>query len=209
MAESKPKKTILKIDLDTSLTDVLKYDKEGLELSFETSPERFKHLGKEIVEALSRSNKKNYWVSYGMMRKEKDDLSSTPQIQINPRYASANTQFEFNVTDPGFKAKYTCSWLRPEQTQSARVNGYTFVEKSDPIECFNRDSQGRPIVGVTGAVEQVLMKIPTEIYVKRKNAARAESMRRGSMAEDKIMAILEEAGGKPHKIEVKKEKVQQ
>jgi hypothetical protein len=194
----KPEVKITKviITIDTKLSDVIKYDREGIQMIFESTPGKFLELGDEIVKALSSQARMNYLVSYGLMRKERDTLTSTPQVTVRGRFAKAADRLAVDAPPEWSKKWHTC-WKRPDQLHAALGMGYTYVTRDDPISGFMTDPAGHYIVGVAGAEELVLLKIPRETYEAMQKANRDESKRRNQIMDEETKENIRKLGGKP------------
>ena len=189
------KKADLNITLDTKTSSVIEYDREGLSLKFESAPGLFKELGKEVLESLSTENRNSYFISYGLMRKEKDSIISTSGLVVNPVYANATNRTKVDAP-PEFRKLWQLCWKRPDQLQMAKSKGYKYVTQDDPVTGFSRDARGHWIVGVAGAIELELMKVPKVIYDGIKNKYREESRLRNASLEDESRENLKRLGAK-------------
>ena len=184
------------ITIDTDVKDIVKLDSEGVSLSFESSPGKFKHLSEDVLGLLSKMNVSSYWVSYGLMRKEQDQIYSTDGIKISPRDATATHRTNVTITDPDWGKKWHLCWKRPDQLQKAKSDGYQVVAKTDPVAGFARNPSGLITVGVAGDDELVLMKVPQDIFLAIKRSISNESRRRGAAIKDQYNDQVERLGGK-------------
>jgi len=185
----------MKIGVDTSVEDVVRFDNEGFELIFDEAPGKFKELVVEEVKQLSRRNQLQYHQAFFLNKQAvKDAEDPWSGIEVTGRFSTATQRLDVYGKD---EDKWHYAWRRPDELTQAAYEGAKVVAKSEGIAAFTSTPHNRVSVGAFGKEELILMKTPRELHDKRTeefvraNKERADGIERGAYEE------LKEKGSKP------------
>lgn len=155
------------ISVDTSISDMLKYDSEGYLLSFDTSPEGFKNLSDDVIKELSFDNKIRYRYAKEFYQKEKGEEMEEwkDRIVVTEQYASPLERTTVKNGDPN-KSYYLST---PEKISKHEAEGYRIVGDNDKASI---GLSGKKTIGTLGREELILMETSKE------NATRLKEERR-------------------------------
>lgn len=174
------------ISVDTSISDMLKYDSEGHLLSFDTSPEGFKKLSDDVVKELSFDNKIRYRYAKEFYQKEageeKEDWKD--RIVVTEQYASPNERITVKNADPN--SSYYLS--TPEKISRHEANGYRMLSDNEKESI---GLSGRKTIGQMGREELVLMKTSKENAERLKQEKRKKNEWRKGNIEGSIHELGE------------------
>jgi hypothetical protein len=209
IALDKPIKSV--VNSTWSATQVLDSDAAGQELYFESDKGKFLALSDETVNALSHDNKVRYSFAaefFARHNPEHDVLAQQLAVkQARSRRAEVlkemkevpSYQLERRMMQAYVGEGYQERWVRTDNIERAKMNGYDFV-KADDEGCM----AGAPSTGnhyetkkSDGHTEGVLMRISREDYAKH-DADRLEKTRRQQGAATQgAMGELTRLGGQP------------
>jgi hypothetical protein len=196
-----PKSKKVPISLDNSVEDAVKYDKDGLELSFDSTPGKFLELPDEVVKGLSVVNRTSYALSYLAHQTEvkQQDVQPTEDLSIYARYSTPirrlEVRWESKEREREFRKRWHLCWKRPDELQYCQSEGYSKVTKSDGVISFAYDEKrGIHVVGVAGQPELVLMKCPVEVYEGKLREAGKQSKLNDGAATSQFESAAARAG---------------
>ena len=178
------------IDVDNTDEEVLKYDKDGFKIVFESSLESFKRLPDKIVEKLSYLSARTYWVSYGLWQAEQRQKlqGGPPQIQsfLPPAGARASVRLKIDNKKSGM----VYARCRPDLLGKFQRVGWSVCE--DPkVKTFGSPASGQhhlmhPVN--PGEVEQILVCMSEADYAKNVSAPQKEKAKGVSAKVDRTIA---------------------
>ncbi|MFH1626300.1 MAG: hypothetical protein ABID54_14265 [Pseudomonadota bacterium] len=156
-AGTKKKKEQL-INMDFSDEDILRLDKAGFELGFESGLDGFKPMADKFIMELTKENRDKYLLSqaYYKMAQKAAANPKIPGIDVWQPNAMATDRLEVSGKDPNF----AYCWKRPDQLQTHRGDGWEPV-RDDGIRAFYKEN-GVPKVTLRGHTELVLCQMPKE-----------------------------------------------
>lgn len=145
------------ISVDTSISDMLEYDRNGELLSFETSEEGFKNLSSDVVKELSFDNKMRYRFAKDFYQQETktDNADWKDRIQVTEQYASPIERTSVKNPEPG-KRYYLST---PEKISKHESEGYRVVSDNSKTSI---GLSGRKTIGTLGKEELILMETSVE-----------------------------------------------
>lgn len=168
------------IDIDTKISTMVEYDQEGKMLTFNTDPDRFKDLSKDVLKELSHENRMRYAQAkeiYKVLSEEaQEDQSWKDEINIDEQYASPSKRLEVKNPTDGYKY-YNAN---PGNIGQYEQLGYHVVPDSDPASI---GMSGSKKIGTLGRDELVLMRTTKENYEKIQEQKREKREKRKGAAE--------------------------
>lgn len=181
------------ITIDISPDDVIKYDNDGVKLTFAHERGAFLRLPSDVVRGLSYENKQRYFISKGMYEESLNfDHYDKRNAPIRAGFATATDRLKVENGDP---SKHYC-WKRPDELRQAQMEGYRVVH-DDSIGTFNSDPGTSHTVGMNGIDELVLMEIPKAQRDQQRAANREKDKRRREGVESSTIDDISRSGGKP------------
>ena len=157
------------VTLDNGVETVIRYDDEGYDLFFDSTPGKFLELSKEDVSKLSARNKSNYFTAFFSWKQEEEQQKLNPieGLEITQGFAPPKDRMNVKTPGPEFDKKWHLCWKGPATLQYDLAQGYSFVTKEDGCQTFAWDKKrDRHVVGALGHEELYLMKIRVEDYKK-------------------------------------------
>jgi hypothetical protein len=154
------------VDIDTSVENVIQYDKEGKKLFFDSDTGKFLQLPENVFRGLSSENQVSYLLaekSAKIEMKQKEN-PPTPDLSIISNKAMAGELLDV-IYPPGFREKWHVAWMRPDKTPYYLNRGYSYVTASDGVTSYGSQydkDKNYHFVGRGGNVELVLLKLPLE-----------------------------------------------
>lgn len=158
----------IKVDVDTPLEDVLKWDKEGAVLLFVVEDGRFKELKEAEQRKLSQANRTRYEVSADMaedLAEDEDDESIFVGISISEDMGRAASRLDVEGLPEGLEKR----WERPDMLDDRLREGYKIV-KTKGVKTLSNPT-GKPAMHTitrNGATELVLLAKPKELAEQRR-----------------------------------------
>lgn len=174
------------ISVDTSISDMLKYDSEGHLLSFDTSPEGFKELSDDVVKELSFDNKIRYRYAKEFHSKEAGEEKEEwkDRIVVTEQFASPNERIKVKNGDPD-KVYYLST---PAKMGRHEKEGYRVVPDSSKASI---GLSGKKTIGQMGREELVLMETSKENAERLKKTKQAKTEWRKGNIEGSIHELGE------------------
>lgn len=178
-----------KITVDTSIEDVLRLDKEGASLFFESKPGRFLDM-QDGYKQLSESNKRSYETASASNRveceRETKNLKPSP-VSISGRFMRATDKLTVKNKQKGrhYAAK------RPDELPQFEDMGYSRLTPDMPEKTYNP----RNVVGKAGEEELVWMYTDEENYQAYLKDVEEKSKRQARAPLDAAQKVFEEEGG--------------
>lgn len=196
LAPPEPKNIL--VTLDTPIEDVVRYDSEGHNVSFEDSLGKFLDLPDEVLKKLSASTQTRYLVSFrsnARLKKEKanPELFRSPGIEVSPRLASATSRIEVYGKDPN--KDYV--WKRSDELQTASHEGWK-VSQDPNLQTFGGEVGSSRQVAADGKTEMVLMEAPKGTSRALQLAAAEKSKKRMEGIEASTAQDMRRSGGTPY-----------
>ena len=188
------------VSLDTTEEDVIKYDKSGAVLFFESEPGKFKKLPESVLTELSRKSLLSYIEAERSNKREgeKQAKAPTPGFTVGGNLATAMDRLKIEQT-PESKAKWHVVWKRPDEAPYLLTQGYSYVTENDGVKTYSSilSGPGHYVVGAGGREELVLLKCSVELFkeILRRNSELSFEQNEGVKAEasDKIESLHPDA----------------
>lgn len=189
------------VNVDTISADVLRWNDEGKELTFEDSVEGFKQLTDGEVSKLSILNKARHRVAYALYRlncEERDNPSPTDGLSSNGRITAPRSRCYIYPETKNPAYRYSC--IAPEDLYRAQRNGAEVVtRKTDPDLKFSGgtiDDDGMVKIGVPGKTELIAVRYPKELYRKNVELPPAITSQKLNLTYEEVEAQrMKEKGG--------------
>lgn len=179
------------IDIDTKISTMVKYDQEGKMLTFNTDPDRFKELDKEVLKELSHENRMRYAqakeIYKVLLEEEKEDQSWKDEINIDEQYASPTKRLEVKNPSKGYRY-YKAN---PGNIGQYEQLGYHIAPDSDKASI---GMSGSKKIGTLGRDELVLMRTTEENYQKIQEEKKQKREKRKGAAEQSGRDLGESLG---------------
>lgn len=160
----------IKVDVDTPLSDVLKWDKEGAILLFAVEGDRFKKLEEADFRKLGQTNRIRYEVAADMtedLAEDEEDESVFLGITISEDMGRAISRLDVDGLPEGLEKR----WERPDKLDDRLREGYKIV-KSRGVKTLSNPT-GKPSMHTitrNGATELILLAKPKELAEKKRAA---------------------------------------
>lgn len=173
--ENKEQPVSYRVTVDTDLSTMLQWDKDGKEIIFDEAVGKFKKLSVEEVKCLSTHNASRYYVAKNMNAElaDADDNSSwRNKVKIGGQGTSCMGQLEVKGKRDGYE--YYAESSDPNLLQKRLAMGYEIVDSKDE----GLGIAGKNTIDVLGNPEHVLMRISKEGHKKVIAARRAKTQKR-------------------------------
>jgi len=198
--EKKPK---VEITVDNTEEEILSFEKEDREITFDPDVEKFKLLPEKVIRELGYYNARNYWISYSIYLEGKKEQSgqkviASPELRVvsQPYNARAAKRFEVRNKDPNKEYH----WIRPDEVDESGYLGW--MPCTDPnVITFGYKGSGQHVIispSAPGTIEQLLVEIPKDLYKQNVERPHKESNQKQKEAVDgNLEEDVAKSGGIP------------